>query len=72
MDEVYEKLTFDRHEAAQRLGISVVTLDRELARKRMPHFRVGRRVLFTDELLRRYIAENTQYTRDKKGAYEAR
>ena len=68
MDEIYEKLTFDRHEAAQRLGISVVTLDRELARKRLPHFRVGRRVLFTDELLRSYIEENTQNARkNKKG-----
>ena len=36
-------LTFNRKEAARRLGISVVTLDREIAKKKMPHFRVGRR-----------------------------
>lgn len=54
------RLTFDRKEAARRLGISVVTLDRELARRRMPHFRVGRRVLFTDALLKEYIERNVQ------------
>lgn len=55
-----EKLTFDRKEAAKRLGVSVVTVDRELARKRMPHFRIGRRVLFTQELLEKYIEQNTK------------
>jgi len=55
-----EKLTFDRKEAARKLGVSVVTIDRELAKKRMPHFRVGRRVLFTTELLERYIEKNTK------------
>ncbi len=55
------KITFDRKEAAQKLGISVVTLDRELAKNRMPHFRVGRRVLFTQELLEKYIEQNTKY-----------
>ncbi len=55
-----EKITFDRKEAAQKLGISVVTLDRELARNNMPHFRIGRRVLFTRELLEKYIEQNTQ------------
>lgn len=55
-----EKLTFDRREAAKRLGISVVTLDREIAKKKMPHFRVGRRVLFTQELLLQYILLNTK------------
>jgi excisionase family DNA binding protein len=54
------KITFDRKEAAKRLGISVVTLDRELAKKRMPHFRIGRRVLFTEELLQKYIEKNTK------------
>ena len=62
-----EKITFDRKEAAQKLGISVVTLDRELFKNRMPHFRIGRRVLFTQELLERYIEQNTQYVTDKRG-----
>lgn len=58
-----EKLTFDRKEAARRLAISVVTLDRELARKRVPHFRIGRRVLFTQDLLDQYIEMNTKNTK---------
>ena len=57
--EQTDKLTFDRKEAAHKLGISVVTLDRELARNKMPHFRVGRRVLFTQVLLEKYIEQNT-------------
>ncbi|MBX3291576.1 MAG: excisionase family DNA-binding protein [Acidobacteria bacterium] len=52
--------TFDRKEAARRLGVSIVTIDRELARGRLPHFRCGRRVLFTSELLERYIHQNTK------------
>jgi len=53
-------LTFGRIEAARRLGVSVVTVDRELARERLPHFRIGRRVLFTAELLETYISRNTK------------
>ncbi len=59
-EEKTKKIIFDRKEAAQKLGVSVVTLDRELAKNKMPHFRVGRRVLFTQELLERYIEQNTQ------------
>ena len=59
-EENNRKMTFDRREAAFRLGVSVVTIDRELAKKRIPHFRVGRRVLFTQELLEKYIEKNTK------------
>lgn len=55
-----DTLTFDRKEAARRLSISVVTLDREIAKNKMPHFRVGRRILFTEKLLREYIEQNTK------------
>lgn len=55
-----KKITFDRKEAAKWLGVSVVTIDRELARRRIPHFRIGRRVLFTEELLEKYIEQNTK------------
>jgi excisionase family DNA binding protein len=49
---------FDRKEAARRLGLSVVTLDRELARGHITHFRSGRRVLFTQAHLDDYIKRN--------------
>lgn len=58
-----KKITFDRKEAAQRLGISVITIDRELARKKISHFRVGRRVLFTEEHLDQYIQKNTKISK---------
>ncbi|MEJ7863414.1 MAG: helix-turn-helix domain-containing protein [Pyrinomonadaceae bacterium] len=64
--EKTKKITFDRKEAALKLGISVVTLDRELAKGKMPHFRVGRRVLFTQELLEKYIEQNTQDARTRR------
>jgi excisionase family DNA binding protein len=60
-----EKITFDRQEAAKKLGISVVTLDREIAKKRMPHLRVGRRVLFTAQLLDQYIEQQTKNSSNK-------
>ncbi|MGB7922355.1 MAG: helix-turn-helix domain-containing protein [Pyrinomonadaceae bacterium] len=50
--------TFDRREAAQRLGLSVATIDRELAREKITHFRSGRRVLFTQAHLDDYIKRN--------------
>ena len=53
------KETFDRKEAAKRLGVSVVTVDRLLAQRKISHYRVGRRVLFTEAHLNEYIQQNT-------------
>ncbi len=50
--------TFDRKEAAKRLGLSVATIDRELARENITHVRSGRRVLFTQAHLDDYIKRN--------------
>jgi excisionase family DNA binding protein len=49
---------FDRKEAARRLSLSVVTIDRELARGKITHVRVGRRILFTQAHLEEYIERN--------------
>jgi excisionase family DNA binding protein len=49
---------FDRKEAARRLSLSVVTIDREVARGGITHFRSGRRVLFTQAHLDEYIKRN--------------
>lgn len=54
---------FDRKEAARRLGLSVVTIDRELARGKITHFRSGRRVLFTQAHLDEYIKRNERKAR---------
>lgn len=61
-----KKITFNRQEAALRLGVSVITIDRELAKNRLPHFRIGRRVLFTQELLEQYIEQNTKNSVNRK------
>jgi excisionase family DNA binding protein len=58
-------VVFDRKEAAKRLNISLVTLDRELARENISHFRSGRRVLFIEAHLEEYIKRNE---RKAKGA----
>lgn len=50
--------TFDRKEAARRLGLSIATIDRELARENITHVRSGRRVLFTQAHLDEYLKRN--------------
>lgn len=57
MDSVQNKL-FDRITAAQFLGVSVVTLDRALAAKRLSHFRIGRRIKFSREQLEAFLRAN--------------
>ena len=61
----FSSMTLDRHSAAQKLGVSVVTLDRMVAKRRIGHVRIGRRVLFTDEMLSEYIARNTMNPRER-------
>lgn len=57
------KIPFDRKEAARRLGVSVVTLDRMIAKKRIPHVRIGRRVLMTQSMVDQVIEMNTKAAR---------
>lgn len=56
---------FNRREAARRLGVSVVTVDRELARGNIAYFRSGRRVLFTKSHLNDYIKRNERKVGEK-------
>lgn len=57
-DKPDTETAFGRHEAARRLGVSLVTIDREIARGHIGHFRSGRRVLFTESHIRDYIRLN--------------
>lgn len=41
-----EKQTYSRSEAARYLGVSVISIDRAAANKKISFFRIGRRVLF--------------------------
>lgn len=58
---------FDRKEAARWLGLSVVTIDRELARQNISHFRSRRRVLFTQAHLDEYIKRNERKATTSEG-----
>ena len=53
-----ERLAVNRVEAAQMLGVSVRTLDTMLARKEIHGRRIGRRVVFTLEELRRFLTKD--------------
>jgi len=53
-----ERLAFNRSEAAQMLGVSVRTLDTMLARKEIRGRRIGRRIVFPIEELRRFLAKD--------------
>ena len=53
-----EKETCNRKEAAQFLGVSLITLDRAIAAKTISCFRVGRRVLFSREHLAQFLQKN--------------
>ncbi len=49
---------FDRIEAAKYLGVSTVTIDRKLAKRKISCFRIGRRVVFDKSHLDEFLAEN--------------
>jgi excisionase family DNA binding protein len=53
-----ERLAISRVEAAQMLGVSVRTLDTMIARKEIHGRRIGRRIVFTLEELRRFLAKD--------------
>ncbi len=64
-----EKQKFDRCEAADYCGVSVVTIDRALAGRKISCFRIGRRVVFSLDHLNEFLSRNEckakTYTRRK-------
>ena len=59
-------VTYNRLEAAAKLGVALITVDRALAARTIGHFRVGTRVLFSDAHLAAFLA------RDERQPKEAR
>lgn len=57
-EKVFAKQRFDRFEAAQYLGVSTVTIDRKLAKRKISCFRIGRRVVFDKGHLDEFLANN--------------
>jgi len=60
--ETTEKQTkrFNRHQAAGYCGVSVITIDRALAKEKISHFRVGRRIIFDKSHLDSFLASCEQ------------
>jgi excisionase family DNA binding protein len=54
------KTTYSRKDSAEYLGISVVTLDRAVAGKKIDHCRVGTRVIFLREHLDGFLKAHEQ------------
>ena len=61
MEQTHEygsvKLTWDRTECAKQIGVSVRTLDRMVAEKRIPVLRVRSKKLFLPESIRAWMQE---------------
>ncbi len=55
---VYVEQRYSRREAADYLGISVVTIDRALKNRSISCFRVGRRVIFSKQHLDHFLLKN--------------
>ena len=55
---MFENLRFNRGHAADYLGVSVVTIDRALAKRKISCFRIGRRVIFSKEHLDNFLCRN--------------
>ena len=57
---------FDRKEAARRLGVSIVTVDRLVSMRRLACYRVGRRVLIGANHIANFL-ESNQHDARRKG-----
>lgn len=55
-----EKLTWDRHECAKQIGVSVRTLDRMVAEGRIPVLLVRSKKLFLPEAIRQWMKESQE------------
>ena len=53
-----ENRRFDRSGAAHYCGVSVVTIDRALAKKQIAHYRIGRRIVFDARHLDEFLKAN--------------
>lgn len=61
-----EKQRFSRSESAEYLGVSVVTVDRAIANRKISFFRIGRRVVFDKKHLDEYLERNEYKAKVKR------
>ena len=60
----YEKQRFSRSEASLYLGVSVVTVDRAIAKGKLSFFRIGRRVVLDKTHLDAFLKGNEYIASD--------
>ncbi len=65
-NKVLRQERFDRLEAAQYLGISTVTIDRALAKRKIGCYRIGRRVIFSRAHLDEFLSSNEHKAKSYK------
>lgn len=53
-----QRKTLDRREAAEYIGVCVMTIDRALKDGEIDHYRIGRRVIFDEPQLDRFLSKN--------------
>lgn len=56
--ELINDKRFNRKEAAEYLGVSVITVDRAIANKTISCFRIGRRIIFDRSHLDEFLTKN--------------
>ncbi len=54
------KRSFSRSEAADYVGVSVITLDRAVADRKLACYRIGRRIIFSQTHLDEFLSSNEQ------------
>lgn len=58
-----QRKTLTRFDAAEYLGVSVLTIDRKLRDGDIDHYRIGRRVVFDENQLDRFLEKNERKAR---------
>ncbi len=57
-EKINEKQRFNRVEAADYCGVSVITIDRALAMRKVGCYRIGRRIVFSQNHLEDFLLSN--------------
>ncbi len=58
------KQSFNRPEAAYYIGVSVITIDRAVAERKLACYRIGRRIVFSQNQLDVFLSSNEQKAKD--------
>lgn len=68
--EAKEKRVLDSTEAAQYLGISYWLIRKLVREKKIPHYKIESKTLFTKEILDKYIEDSLEEPKKEKIKYD--